>query len=139
MKDKGLSMTKYIKGKDGKFVGSIGTGKNRVPQIAPHTNLGEKSTHNNPSYSFTRVPNQDVIDSVNAQLLTRQAAKRDPSAMVSIPEHLHPQAEKLAQLWDTSKSGQNGAAYNATEQELQEGIIEYWVVNPSENPITGKK
>jgi hypothetical protein len=28
-------MTKYIKGKDGKFAGSIGVGKNKVPLIAP--------------------------------------------------------------------------------------------------------
>lgn len=35
-------MTKYIKGKDGKFAGSIGDGKTSVPQTSPGGNIADK-------------------------------------------------------------------------------------------------
>lgn len=44
-------MTRYIKNKDGKFAGSIGAGKTRIPTTAPSVNMSSTSTR-----TFTEVP-----------------------------------------------------------------------------------
>lgn len=86
-------MTKYIKGKDGKFAGSIGDGKDKVPTAAPKVSAAERR----------RLEMNEQIRQINA----RAAANKESYA------RLREQRESARQAWFSISDSVNSSYPNA--------------------------
>lgn len=80
-----MAKTKYIKDKTGKFAGSIGVGKTKVPSIATapvKPTLDEKETAQN---IFDRIP--DMAEKVEATIAKQRQGRHNPFVPVSLGQY----------------------------------------------------